>query len=105
AATLSQGQLRALRFRLDKKGRVRCPQRTCFVRILEGVDAAALERVLLRWQEQVLGPVQDRLVIFDGKTHRHAGVETVSAVSGSGRWLGSVVVPEQTNESTAARDL
>ena len=105
AATLSQGQLRALRFRCDKAGRVRCPQRTCFVRILEAVDAAALERVLLRWQEQLLGPVQDRLVIFDGKTHRHAGVETVSAVSGRGRWLGSVVVPEKTNEITAARDL
>jgi len=105
AATLSQGQLRALRFRLDQQGRVRCPKRTSFVRVLEGVDAAAVERVLLRWQAQQLGPVQDRLVIFDGKRHRHAGVDTVSAVSGSGRWLGSVVVPADTNEITAARDL
>jgi len=59
AATLSQGQLRALRFRLDvRTGRVRCPQRTTFQRVLTGVNAEILERVLLLWQEQVPGPAQ-----------------------------------------------
>ena len=94
AATLSQPQLRALRFRQDPHTRrVRCPERTTFARVLEGVDAELLQRVLLLWQEQVLGPVQDRLVIIDGKEIRHADVESVSAVSGSGRWLGSTLVP------------
>jgi len=57
----------------------------------------------LRWQEQVLGPVQDRLVIIDGKEIRHADVESVSAVSGSGRWLGSTLVPKGSNEIPTGR--
>jgi hypothetical protein len=43
-------------------------------------------------------------VIVDGKTLRHAHVELVSAVNGAGRWLGTVAVPEGTNEIPAARD-
>src|SRR5512136_3141480 len=40
AATLSQPQLRALRFRQDPHTRrVRCPERTTLARVLEGVDA------------------------------------------------------------------
>jgi predicted transposase YbfD/YdcC len=105
AATLSQSQLRALRFRTDPHtGRVRHPQRTTFGRILTEVDAATVQQVLLLWQEQVLGPVQDRIVILDGKAIRHAGVETLSAVSGSGRWLGSTMVKAGSNEIPEARE-
>jgi len=104
AARLSQPQLRALRFRQDPHTRrVRCPRRTTFERVLKGVDETRLQEVLLRWQEQVLGPVQDRLVIIDGKEIRHADVESVSAVSGSGRWLGSTLVPRGSNEIPAGR--
>jgi hypothetical protein len=106
AATLSQGQLRALKFRIDRHtGRVRCPQRTTFQRVLTGVDTQLLEQVLLLWQAQVLGPVQDKLVILDGKELRHADVESVSAVSGTGRWLGSTLVKTDSNEIPAAREL
>jgi predicted transposase YbfD/YdcC len=105
AATLSQGQLRALRFRLHPRTRrVRCPQRTSFQRVLTGVNAEILEQVLLLWQEQVLGPVQDKLVILDGKKIRHAHVESLNAVSGTGRWLGSTKVKEGSNEIPAARE-
>lgn len=105
AATLSQPQLRALRFRTEPNSqRVRCPQHTTFERVLGQVDASAVERVLLLWQQQVLGPVQNQVVILDGKTLRHAGVETVSAVSGTGRWLGSTLVKEGSNEIPAARE-
>jgi predicted transposase YbfD/YdcC len=104
AATLSQGQLRALKFRCHgRTRRVRCPQRTSFRRVLTGVNAEMLEQVLLWWQEQVLGPVQDPLVILDGKELRHADVESVNAVSGTGRWLGSTQVKEGSNEIPAAR--
>ena len=104
AATLSQPQLRALRFRLDPHtGRVRSPERTTFERVLTAVEAELLQRVLLLWQEQVLGPVQDRLVIIDGKEIRHADVESLSAVDGSGRWLGSTLVAEASNEIPAGR--
>jgi hypothetical protein len=106
AATLSQGQLRALRFRCHPgTTRVRCPERTTFERVLAAVDAAAVERALLCWQDQVLGPVQDRLVIVDGKEIRHAKVELVSAVSGTGRWLGTVAVSAGSNEIPAGRTL
>jgi hypothetical protein len=106
AATLSQGQLRALGFRLDQHtGKVRCPGVTPFRSVLSGVDASAVERALLLWQEQVLGPAQDQLVIVDGKTLRHAQVELVSAVNGQGRWLGTVPVQAGSNEIPAAREL
>jgi hypothetical protein len=106
AATLSQGQLRALRFRyVPGTRRVRCPERSTFERVLAKVDAAAVERALLAWQAQVLGPVQDDLVIVDGKAIRHANVELVSAVSGQGRWLGTLGVAQGSNEIPAARAL
>jgi len=106
AATLSQGQLRALGFREARHtNRIRCPKKSVFERVLAGVDASALEKVLLLWQQQVLGPTQDNLVIFDGKEIRHADVELVSAVTGQGVWLGTVGVKEKSNEIPAARDL
>ena len=106
AATLSQGQLRALGFRRNKHtGRLGCPGITPFRDVLARVDAGALERALLLWQEQLLGPAQDKLVIADGKTLRHAHVELVSAINGAGRWLGTVAVQEGSNEIPAARAL
>lgn len=108
AKTLSDHQLRALRFRQDKKtGRPRCPGVTTFFRILNEVDQRALELALLAWQDQVLGPVQDRIIAVDGKALRHSqGGELVSAVGAeSGRWLGTVRTPDKTNEITAARTL
>jgi hypothetical protein len=73
--------------------------------VLGGVEALAVERALLLWQEHLLGPSQDKLVIVDGKTLRHAHVELVSAVNGHGRWLGTVGVAAGSNEIPAARDL
>ena len=106
AETLSQGQLRALRFRHDRQsGDIRCPGTTTFGRVLNEVDDDALERVLLRWQHQVLGPTQDRIVIIDGKKVRHGGVEIVNAVNSTGRFLGSVVTEAKSNEIPAGRRL
>jgi predicted transposase YbfD/YdcC len=104
ADTLSQGQLRALRFRAARgTGRIRCPKKTVFHTVLNAVAGAVLEGLLLRWQEQVLGPVQDRVVIVDGKKMRHGGVEMVNAVSGAGRFLGGVITEAKSNEIPAAR--
>jgi hypothetical protein len=106
ADTLSQAQLRALRFRSDvESGDIRCPKKTTFGRVLPEVDDDVLERVLLRWQEQVLGPTQDRIVIIDGKKIRHGGVEIVNAVNSTGRFLGSVVTEAKSNEIPAGRQL
>ena len=106
ADTLSQAQLRALRFRRERSsGDVRCPRKTTFGRVLHEVDDDDVERVLLRWQEQVLGPRQDRIVIIDGKKIRHGGVEIVNAVNSAGRFLGSVVTDSKSNEIPAGRQL
>ena len=106
ALSLSQAQLRALGFR-TKPGthKVRCPGESTFKRLLPQVDAAAVERALLLWQEQVLGASSNKIAIVDGKTLRHAGVELVSAVNGEGRWLGTVAVKAGSNEIPAAREL
>ncbi len=106
ADTLSDPQLRALRFAQDRRtGRHRCPKKTCFTRVLAGVDAAALERVLLDWQRRLTGPIQDSLVIVDGKKMRHGGVEMVNAVNGAGQYLGGVITDTKSNEIPAARQL
>jgi hypothetical protein len=106
ADTMRQAQLRALRFRYDSQtGDVRCPKKTTFTRFLHGVDEEAIERVLLRWQDQILGPTQDRIVICDGKKVRRGGVEIVNAVNSSGRFLGSVITQSKSNEIPAARQL
>lgn len=106
ADTLGQGQLRALRFRADgRTGRIRCPHKTVFHTVLNAVDGEMLERLLLRWQEQLLGPVQDQIVIVDGKKMRHGGVEMVNAVSGAGRFLGGVITEAKSNEIPAARQV
>lgn len=107
ARSLSQSQMRALRFRRRDKttGKLTAPGVTTFFRILNEVDEAALELALLAWQEQVLGPVQDRLIAVDGKALRHSqGGELVSAIGAeTGRWLGTVRTPDKTNEIRAAR--
>jgi Druantia protein DruA/Transposase DDE domain len=106
ADTLSQPQLRALNFRRDKRtGLYRCPKRTTFVRLLAAVDAGVLERILLQWQQRLTGPIQDDLVIIDGKKMRHGGVEMVNAVNGKGQYLGGVITQDKSNEIPAARQL
>jgi len=106
ADTLSQGQLRALRFRSDPHtGHIRCPKKTTFTRVLHEVNDDLIEHVMLRWQDQILGPRQDRMIVFDGKKVRHAGVQIVNAVDSTGRFLGSVLTQTQSNEIPAARQL
>ena len=104
AASLSQAQLRALRFRCERGSHwIRSPKRTTFARVLAAVDAGILEQILLAWQAQVLGPSDNRFVIVDGKKLRHGGQEIVNAVDGAGRYLGSVVTQAKSNEIPAAR--
>ncbi len=93
-----------MKFRIQRASkRVRRPKPGCFARVLKSTDPGKLEEVLLLWQEQVLGPVQDKVVIVDGKEIRHADVELVSTVTGAGRWLGTTAVAAGTNEIPTAR--
>jgi hypothetical protein len=105
ARPLTTHQLRALRFRTRPNGDPRQPGVTTFFRILNPVDEAAVETALLAWQDQILGPVQDRIFAVDGKELRPSqGGELVSLIgTQSGRWLGSARTPDQTNEIPVAR--
>lgn len=106
ADTLRQPQLRALGFRRDQHTqRYRCPKKTTFTRVLRQVDATALEPVLLNWQRRLAGPVQDSLVIIDGKKLRHGGGEMVNATNGKGHYLGGVITQAKSNEIPAARQV
>jgi hypothetical protein len=108
ARTLSQGQLRALGFRMNRQTlRLRCPKETAFFRVLKAVDEDRLEQILLGWQEQQLGPLTDGIIAIDGKTLRHArGVQLVSSFGvESGRWLGTIAVADKSNEIPAAQAL
>jgi hypothetical protein len=106
ADTLSNPQLRALGFRRDQRtGRHRCPKKTTFTRVLAQVNAEVLQRLLLDWQRRLAGPIQDSLVIVDGKKMRHGGVEMVNAANGQGQFLGGVITQTKSNEIPAARQL
>jgi hypothetical protein len=106
ADTLSQPQLRALGFRQDGRTRLhRCPKKTTFTRVLARVDAAVLQPLLLNWQRRLTGPIQDCLVVVDGKKMRHGGVEMVNATDGHGQFLGGVMTQPGSNEIPAARQV
>jgi len=106
ADMLSQAQLRALGFRQDQRTRrVRCPRKTTFHRVVSHVDVSTLEPILLKWQRQLLGPLQDGLVVVDGKKMRHGGVEMVNATDGAGHYLGGVITEAKSNEIPAARQV
>jgi len=82
---------------------VRCPQRTSFQRVLTGVNAEILEQVYCCGRNKCWDRLQDKLVVLDGKKLRHADVESVNAVSGTGRWLGLNQSQGSSNEIPAAR--
>jgi hypothetical protein len=110
ARTLSSPQLRALGFRKkERPRRYRPPSETTFYRLLSGVDSEALQQALQAWQDQRLGPrdPQDDVVALDGKKLLASqGVEVVSAYAvKSGRWLGSRIVEQKSNEIPAAQQL
>ena len=108
ARSLSQAQMRALKFRCVPRSNQReAPGETTFMRVLAGADAAQVERALLLWQDQMLGEAKETLIAVDGKKLRHAGgTELVSAFGvESGRWMGSVCTAAKSNEIPAAREL
>jgi hypothetical protein len=110
ARGLSAQQLKALGFRKHgRPRRYRAPAETTFYRFLCGVDSVALEQALLQWQDDRLGrrKADDNVLAVDGKALRSSqGVEVVSAYAcKSGRWLGSEMVAQDSNEIPAAQRL
>ena len=111
AANLTQPQLRALGFRKrDRQTRKRlAPKETTFFRLLSTVEPCELERILLGCLNKLLGAhdAEDKLIVIDGKALRSSdGKQVVSAFSVlSGRWMGSEMIEEKSNEIPAGRKL
>lgn len=83
AQRLNQHQRRHLRCRRNPKtGRYAVPGPTTFFRALSAVDYPSFERVVLEWQDDLLGlPDPNELVVRDGQSINAAGQMTVCALS------------------------
>lgn len=106
AQRLTKPQRHNLNCRRDPEtGQYEVPSESSYQRALVRVDPLALERVLRQWQDDLLGPDTDPLVVLDGKVAKNAGQQNVvSAISvPSGRVHGVQPVPDKTNEITGAR--
>jgi hypothetical protein len=108
AKSLSQSQRRAVGIR-RRPGSTHygAPDQSTFSRMMSQVDVEIVEKVLLKWQEQIRGPVPDEIIAIDGKVPRHSGGKNIvtAIASPSQYYLGCVVTPEGTNEIVAARQL
>ena len=108
AQDLSQGQLRALGFRRNRKtGKIPAPGETTFFRLLKNIAPDDLQEKLLACLDHLLGPAAPRLIIIDGKELCSSqGLQLVSAFCGeTGRFLGARAVEEKSNEIPVAREL
>jgi hypothetical protein len=110
AADLTAPQMKALG--LPRRGNPRrylVPKETTFYRLLSHLDSRALEKALLEWQDHLLGKrrADDDQVSVDGKELLGSrGTKIVSAYAvKSGRWLGSELIAEGSNEIPAAQEL
>lgn len=109
AQNLRQSQLRALGFRCNRKTRkIAAPKETTFFRLLTKTEPEELQDALLKCLDSLLGVESDMdTIIIDGKALRSSqGTELVSAFSGdTGRWLGTEMIEDKSNEIPAARRL
>jgi hypothetical protein len=107
AKRLTQPQRRQLGcWRHPQTGRREVPSRSTFFRALKAVNYLTLEKTMLGWQDDLLGP-QDptELVVLDGKVlHGTQGRMVLNAVTvPSGRVLGVELV-RQADPELAAED-
>jgi len=108
AATLSQAQLRALKFRLHlARAGALSPSAPVFNSVLTGVKRPRdWSGYCSCWQEQVLGPVQDKLVVIEpGKGPSALPMWNRSArVSGKWPLAGFNAGQRSSNENSAGRE-
>ncbi len=107
ARKLSQPQRRALGIR-RRQGRYPAPSQPTFWRLLEQIDWAHLQQVLLQVQAQLRGPApQNELIALDGKEPKHGGGQSVltAVCVPSQYYLASAMVDTKTNEIPVAQKL
>jgi hypothetical protein len=102
AARLSQCQRRALGIRRRRDGAYPAPSQSTFCRLCAQVDALAVERAALAFQQQLRDPPPPAdLIVLDGKAPRHTGGRRVlTAVTvPSQHYLGSALVAARPTKS------
>jgi hypothetical protein len=107
ARKLSQPQRRALGIR-RRQGRYPAPSQPTFWRLLEQIDGAHLQQVLLQVQAQLRGPApKNELIALDGKEPKHGGGQSVltAVCVPSQYYLASAMVDTKTNEIPVAQKL
>ncbi len=107
ARKLSQAQRRALGIR-PRHGRYPAPSQPTLWRLLEEVDGAQLQEVLLQVQAQLRGPPpKNKLIALDGKEPKHGGGQSVltAVCVPSQYYLASAMVDTKTNEIPVAQAL
>ena len=107
ARKLSQPQRRALGIR-RRQGRYPAPSQPTFWRLLEEIDGAQLQQVLLQVQEQLRGPApKNELIALDGKEPKQGGGQSVltAVCVPSQYYLASAMVDTKTNEIPVAQKL
>ena len=105
---LTKLQRRALRCWIHPDtAKSRVPSEAVFQRVLQEVSRRQVEKIVLQWQNDVLGPVPvTDAVVIDGKQVRGGDVMLVNAIAQpSQRLLGVEAVGKTTNEIPTARTL
>lgn len=108
AKRLTKYQRRELKCWLHPDTAVRhVPSEAVFQRVLQRVRRAEVERIALRWQDDLLGPAnRDEAVVIDGKEAKGGDLMVVNALTQpSQRLLGVEPVAAKTNEIPTARTL
>lgn len=88
-------------------GKFHVPSEAVFQRVLQEVPRDQVEKAVLQWQTDLLGPVPDNdAVVIDGKEVRGGDVMLVNAIAQpSQQLLGVEAVDKKTNEIPTARTL
>lgn len=108
AKRLTKLQRRALQCWIHPDtGKLHVPSEAVFQRVLQSVPRSHIEEIVLRWQNDLLGPVPTTdAVVIDGKEVRGGNVMLVNAIAQpSQRLLGVEPVDKKTNEIPTARIL
>jgi hypothetical protein len=107
ARKLSQAQRAALGIR-KRHRRYPAPSQPTFWRLLQEINGAKLEQILLAIQEELRGPApKEELIALDGKEPKHGGGQGVltAICVPSQYYLASAIVETKTNEIPVARQL
>lgn len=109
ARGLTQPQRRALGCRRNSEDRAHfeVPAESTYQRALVHLDFTRLQPVLLRWQNELLGPQADPLIAIDGKHLRRSGGLASASASGqpSQRVHAPVSMAKHDSELIAVRTL